>query len=887
MTGASSPVALALALLVLAAAPAGATERRLRQPAAALAAETNTDVDADTDSDDEVTNVVKKLPLKEDLNPSAAAPGAAPAASPVASPAVAVPGVSTDFAGLRSSLTPYELKRLDDSAAIWAPKIAQAKTEVALALKQVTENQVNQSKLETKIRDIENEEALNKGSQSHVASMLSVGPVGIQAHVQQVANETQAPQFANMLGDMWSDMRLYTVPFYLEKLYGKMKKLETREGILRTNLAAKILNQQELERQAAAEQYAIMKDIAQKRAAEQSAAQARKDTEAAARQRAAAEREMASRKKAEVVTTVAPAASGEYVPAFSSETMPEVSVAVWCIMELASQYFIIYTLLAFFRSLQRFARDGDQKLKLGKFLPVVEAATKTVTYAPMLCVLFLGMRMRILQMTQGNPEKYNLPHTSVKHAMYFCVFAVFGQVIMVALIPVFTGEMSVPINDNGEIIVEEIKVGTKGLTLKPMWAKVLNGIRYFLMLGLLFCVGLIIVKIFTMPVPPELWGPDGLPVSPAVNCTLILTTTFFAVYLGGAITRTVQQLANTPHPVVKKLEGVLSLACMTVNLAPMVCILFIGARMRALQIDPKNGNPQWWAQWSFFGCTGALVIQVLIITILPMCIDCVVEKKNEGEVQIVFPSRPKLNYIGIVIRYLALTVFYGGVTAVIVSIFTIAHPQDPALTPKIPPAAVCTIILACLYLLSYTALFVANTVLELRTDRGVNKPPGVLQKLIFVFEAATKTMMFAPMLAILFYAARLRAIQLTIAEDGRVPPTAGPQPWAQDGMYLATWALLIQFLVTITLPWVLVSNKNEVLSTPDGMYQPPSGIPKWVSIILEVIQWLSIIALYGGAIIVMVAIHTMTPEKLPPYAAHKPIVPGVEVPMPPVPPTPQ
>ena len=35
----------------------------------------------------------------------------------------------------------------------------------------------------------------------------------------------------------------------------------------------------------------------------------------------------------------------------------------------------------------------------------------------------------------------------------------------------------------------------------------------------------------------------------------------------------------------------------------MLCVLFLGARMRALQMDPKHGNPQRWAQNCFYLCT--------------------------------------------------------------------------------------------------------------------------------------------------------------------------------------------------------------------------------------------------------------------------------------------
>ena len=59
-------------------------------------------------------------------------------------------------------------------------------------------------------------------------------------------------------------------------------------------------------------------------------------------------------------------------------------------------------------------------------------------------------------------------------------------------------------------------------------------------------------------------------------------------YLCLAIVRTCTQFMG-PRPALVKLEGSLQLAGFTVNMAPMLCVLFIGARMRALQIDPLNG----------------------------------------------------------------------------------------------------------------------------------------------------------------------------------------------------------------------------------------------------------------------------------------------------------
>merc|ERR1712159_372013 len=83
------------------------------------------------------------------------------------------------------------------------------------------------------------------------------------------------------------------------------------------------------------------------------------------------------------------------------------------------------------------------------------------------------------------------------------------------------------------------------------------------------------------------------------------------------------------------------------------------------------------------------------------------------------------------------------------------------------------------------------------------------------------------MLSILFVATRMRAMTLTNWQGA-------PQGWAQDGMYMATWSILIQFLMVLLIPLC--------------------------TLVMEVIRWLAFILLYVGTICVMVGAYTMTPE---------------------------
>merc|ERR1719335_423624 len=89
-----------------------------------------------------------------------------------------------------------------------------------------------------------------------------------------------------------------------------------------------------------------------------------------------------------------------------------------------------------------------------------------------------------------------------------------------------------------------------------------------------------------------------------------------------------------------------------------------------------------------------------------------------------------------------------------------------------------------------------------------------------------------------------------------------PQGYAQDGMYMSTWAVLIQFLMVLLIPLCTLVMEGKA-------HHPEideDGHPKWkpegkiALIVVEIIRWLAFGLLYGGIITVMVGIWTMTPE---------------------------
>jgi hypothetical protein len=295
-------------------------------------------------------------------------------------------------------------------------------------------------------------------------------------------------------------------------------------------------------------------------------------------------------------------------------------------------------------------------------------------------------------------------------------------------------------------------------------------------------------------------------------------------------------------------------------------------------MDPKYGNPQKWAQNCFFLCTYSVMVQTLLVLLMPFCTKCeCMQGASEGDVTFKLEN-PTIGIVMTVVRYCALLAMYGGFTAVIYSVFVIEHPTDVSLTPPISPAMACVMNLTLQYFSIYLVLFVSITVKQFFPDIQV------MSSIIFIFEAAQKTVMFAPMLSMLFIGARMRALQLTKATDGTIPPGAGPQGWAQQGMFLATWSVLVQLIMTILVPIVTGTSKPEM--DEDGNVKTPEGSNKIFGIICSTIRYLTLISMYGGAVTVMYAVFTMSPETLPPYADKGSLIPGVDVPTPPTPPTP-
>merc|ERR1719161_2648546 len=189
------------------------------------------------------------------------------------------------------------------------------------------------------------------------------------------------------------------------------------------------------------------------------------------------------------------------------------------------------------------------------------------------------------------------------------------------------------------------------------------------------------------------------------------------------------------------------------NFAPMLSILFIAARMRALEMDPINGDPQPWAQNCFFACTYALLAQTILSVAIPLILQGEVKQgKLEGDMEYTVENE-SLGKALTVGRYAIMLGIYIGFSCVIYSIFTLEHPKGKDYTPEISVTMQCLVNLTCQFFFVYLMIWACATLKEFTGFEW-----ALLSQ---TMESAKGTIMFCPMLAILFVGTRMRALQLT------------------------------------------------------------------------------------------------------------------------------
>jgi hypothetical protein len=511
------------------------------------------------------------------------------------------------------------------------------------------------------------------------------------------------------------------------------------------------------------------------------------------------------------------------------ETDQHVPTAMHCVVSLTIQFMIVYTALA----VCRMAADSfGMKYDNVPIQKILQTATLTVAFAPMLAILLLAFRMRVNQLTKnkGHPPEW------CQICMYFCTYAILLMTLIVCVIPLFTGET----------IGVDPKTGQIPQDTEPFKNQIcaicFTVLKYLILIMLYGGVLALVYGIITYVPPAGVW-PEGkkFPVAPAVQCTISLACQYFLVYGGIQVARTWTQFTSIAANFTSKAENALMTATASMNFAPMLAVLFIGARMRALNMDPINGNPQKWAQNCFYMCTYALLAQTIFSVAVPLVLQGNVKVgKCEGDMEYEVENK-MLGSILAIGRYVMMICIYVGVGCIIYSIFTIEHPKGPEYTIPISPTMQCVINLTFQFFFVYIWIWAAITVKEFTGFEWA--------LLTQTMENCKGVVMFCPMLSILFVGTRMLALQLTDSKGA-------PQGWCQDGMYMATWSLLIQFVMVLITPCA-TGVPAQVDEDGNIKWEPENKILFYCVVAIRVLGFL---LLYAGIITVVVGLYTMTPE---------------------------
>lgn len=327
---------------------------------------------------------------------------------------------------------------------------------------------------------------------------------------------------------------------------------------------------------------------------------------------------------------------------------PPVAPAMQATIYLTVQFFIVAighlvlkTLTGYIQS--DFIKGWEKCLDMCK---------ETVKYAPMLAVLFIGTRMRALQIDPKASPESGVPQPWAQTCFLVCMWAVLVQTILVLLKKIIGGGKVVTVEkkepDGTITTTEEYQVDN------PTMGTVFNMAQMACMLGMYGCAVAIVYAVHTMK--DKRGGKPTPPIAPSLENVILLTTQFFLIYALQYLFITLKDMKRFGD--FKIAIKVLTDARDTVFFAPMLGILFMGARMRAEEITDGAGSPQGWVIEGMFASTYALATNCALILV-----QAILPRDQKGQV-----APPIIWLIIKLVEEVARIALYAGVVIVIVGI---------------------------------------------------------------------------------------------------------------------------------------------------------------------------------------------------------------------------
>lgn len=257
--------------------------------------------------------------------------------------------------------------------------------------------------------------------------------------------------------------------------------------------------------------------------------------------------------------------------------------------------------------------------------------------------------------------------------------------------------------------------------------------------------------------------PSSVPVAPALRCTILLTSLFFSVFLAVISLRMSRVFLGPDRG--HSLEARLAKATEALSVVPVVAILMIGTRLRAIQLEGGLGAPPLWAQLCMYGATLACFFRFLT---------AVCSFRSESEEALATAQG---------IRSTATAMLFVCCAAIAVS--TLVMEAKSGDNEPLGTMMQCMLALTVAY---FTETGVREVFAKVQKPEdpapsyGSFSPTSQEEDLLAL--PARVSLQFPPMLCVLFVAIALRAVQLHLE----------PRFWAVCATYLTTLATVLQQL---------------------------------------------------------------------------------------------
>jgi hypothetical protein len=523
-----------------------------------------------------------------------------------------------------------------------------------------------------------------------------------------------------------------------------------------------------------------------------------------------------------------------------------VSVTLQCVMVLVVMALLVYTALSISRNFDELS---------GTFTPSTITQTLTIAarvanIAPMLCMLFVGCRMFVLATTEGLGE----PPAWVKLCMKTACAGMFIQFFVVLCLPVFSKKNA---EEEAEYDMTEGKMAQfrethswhknkaaekeapKGLIeasgeyteAHPQLSEieytstcmkyVFYGIQNIGIVLLYSSIAGVMIGIITFPV-------GSTKISAAVLCTVMLTKLYFMVnfYLWLSRLLPESEFQASCKNSALSMSGV-------VRKFPMFTVLFLAARMRALNLDPPYGMPPFWMQCCFYCITGLSFLEVLGAGLVGF--NGVMKKAYYGVYIFSCPQNFFLHWVEHVPAIAALA-----------HLIPIIHGITQMAGPDGLPAPLSTTLMSVIaFTTLYCIIALFQSLVLFGEEAFGNERPMIRDTAV----SASISLNIAPLLCVLFVATRMRALQITQQQGS-------PPGWAQDCMMIALAATFVQALCCLVMPIFIGSAvKVDEDGNPDYDLEPMIG-----AYAVTVVKYVALMALHGSILMICAAVYLMTPE---------------------------